>query len=107
MKFFVVTYIHRDPAGWKKQLDSHVEYLKDLLSRGTLRASGPLFGLAAAPSPARAGMLIFTGTDKEAILEVLRADPFMVHNLVDEMTIAEWDPVVGTYAKESSGNLHG
>jgi uncharacterized protein len=101
-KFFVVHYVHRDLELWHKHLEPHVQYLKDAVAQGLLRASGPLRGL---DPPARHGMLIFACPDRDTLIASLVKDPFHIHGVVDEMTITDWDPVFGSFSEESSGQI--
>lgn len=100
MPFFIVTMTHPDEEGWRRQLGAHVDYLRDLVDRGSLRASGPLKDM-----PTRAGFLIFKADDRGAVEALVRADPFSLHRLIGTLTIAEWDPLFGAFAAESSGAL--
>ena len=43
-------------------------------------------------------------SDVEALV---RADPFAREGLIETLTIEEWDPLFGTFAAESSGELAG
>jgi len=100
MKFYAVHFVHYDSEGWKDKLQSHLDYLKGLVEKGILRASGPLKG-----TPVRSGLLIFSAQSREEVIEAMNGDPFMTHGLVNEMTITEWDPVFGTFSSESSGTV--
>jgi uncharacterized protein YciI len=102
MPFFIVTMAHPDGEGWNRHLAAHVAYLKDLVALGSLRASGPLIG-----TPLRSGFLIFTAPDRAKVEALVAADPFAVENLIDSVTITEWDPLFGAFAAGSSGHLPG
>ena len=75
----------------------HVEYLRGLVARGKLRASGPATGL-----PLRAGLLIFTVEDRAELDALIAADPFAIEGLIEELTVIAWDPLFGAFASESS-----
>jgi uncharacterized protein YciI len=98
-KFFVVTLVHRNVDLWKQHLDAHVNYLKSLLAKGILRASGPR-----TESRHPSGLIILMANDDAELRELLQADPFSVHGVNDEVTITEWNPVFGIFASESSGD---
>ena len=97
MPFFVVTYVHRDEEGWRKHVIPHVQYLQAKLKDGSLRASGPMVGM-----PERAALLIMTAPDKQAVLDLIEQDPFKIEGLVDDMTVAEWDPMFGAFQEDPS-----
>ncbi|MDJ0396576.1 YciI family protein [Rhodococcus sp. G-MC3] len=97
MPFFVVTYVHPDEEGWNKHLIPHVEWLQEQLQRGVLRASGPFVG-----TPEKSALLVLVAPSRADVDRVIAEDPFVVHGLVTEMTVTEWDPLFGTYQEESS-----
>ena len=96
-KFFVVTMTHPDGAGWGEHVLAHVDYLRGLVANGKLRASGRAIGL-----PLRAGLLIFTVTDRAELDALIAADPFAIAGLIEDLTVIEWDPLFGAFAGESS-----
>lgn len=95
MKFFVVTMSHPDGSGWGEHVLPHVEYLKGLIDAGKLRASGPVVGGAL-----RAGLLVFTVEDRSELDALIAADPFAIQGLIEELTVAEWNPMFGAFAGE-------
>lgn len=99
MKFFTVRMSHPDGDKWAQHVGAHVNYLKELISRGKVRASGRLTGL-----PLRSGFIIFTVADRNEVDQLVAGDPFRKENLIAEIQILEWDPLFGTFADESSGN---
>lgn len=102
MPFFTVLMTHPDGPGWGEHVRAHVDYLRDLVAKGPLKASGPLKG-----TPKRAGFLIFQADSRQAVEGLVQDDPFAVHGLIETLTIHEWDPLFGDYADESSGSLPG
>jgi uncharacterized protein len=102
MAFFIATMSHPDGDGWNRHLSAHVDYLKQLIAAGSLRASGPLIG-----SPLRSGFLIFTAPDLASVKALVAADPFALEKLIESLTINEWNPLFGAFAAESSGQLSG
>ena len=96
-KFFVVTMSHPDGDGWGRHLKAHIDYLQNLVAQGKLRASGRAIGL-----PQRAGLLIFTVSDRAELDTLIAGDPFAIEDLITELTIIEWDPLFGVFAGESS-----
>lgn len=95
--FFVVTMTHPDGDGWARHVMPHVDYLKALVARGKLRASGPAKGLGL-----RAGLLIFTVADRAELDALIADDPFAREGLIEALTVIEWDPLFGAFAGESS-----
>ena len=81
---------------------AHVAYLKGLVRSGALRASGPLEGM-----PKRTGFLIFQAADRAEVDALVASDPFAIEGLIVTLTVAEWDPLFGDFAAESSGELPG
>lgn len=102
MEFFLVTMRHPDGDGWNRELAPHIRYLRDLVGQGVLQASGPL-----KDSPKRAGFLIFRAEDEATVRRWIGEDPFATAGLIEELTVAEWDPLFGQFAAESSGLLAG
>lgn len=47
-------------------------------------------------------MLVMTAPDRAALEAVIATDPFAVHGLIENMTVAEWDPIFGAWGSESS-----
>ena len=97
MKFFVVTMSHPDGPGWGEHVMPHVEYLSGLIAEGKLRASGPVVGGAL-----RAGLLLFTVTDRAELDALIAADPFAIEGLIEELIVTEWNPMFGVFASEAA-----
>ncbi|MES2896175.1 MAG: YciI family protein [Pseudomonadota bacterium] len=97
MAFFLVTMTHPDGDGWGRHVIAHVDYLRGLIEAGKIRASGPVSGLGK-----RAGFIVMTVDDIEEARRLVAEDPFATEGLIDELTILEWDPMFGAFAKESS-----
>lgn len=93
--FFVITYAHHDEARWREFVMPHVEWLRERVAEGSLKASGPLVG-----EPGRRAMLIMAGPDRQAVLDMIETDPFKIEGLVDELTLTEWDPMFGVFAAD-------
>ena len=91
--FFVVTMTHPDGDGWNRHVLPHVEYLKSLIASGKLLASGPAMGLGK-----RAGLLVFAVSDRAELDALIAGDPFAIEELIDELTVIEWNPMFGAFA---------
>lgn len=102
MPFFIATMTHPDGSGWGHHVRPQVDYLKDLVDEGVLKASGPLMD-----GPLRAGFLLFEASDRSTVERIISEDPFSVEDLIVELTIREWDPLFGAFAAASSGRLNG
>lgn len=100
MAFFLVTMTHPDGEGWAHHALSHVQYLQSLIEVGKIRASGPVTGLGK-----RAGFIIMTADSRDEVEQLVAADPFSTENLIDELTILEWDPMFGSLAGDSSRSI--
>ena len=104
MKFFIVTFVHRNLKDWRTHLDAHLVYLRTLVANDRLRASGPLKGTAETERGAVHALLILQGESGEDIVRIIDEDPFTIHGLIEDLTITEWDPLFGDYESQSSGN---
>jgi uncharacterized protein len=96
---FVVTYVHPDRAGWEQHLDTHIRWLIEQVNTGSLRASGP----SKRADEVRSALLIFNAPNEKTVREIVDTDPYIQHGQVSDLTITEWDPIFGEFAKESSG----
>jgi hypothetical protein len=88
---------HPDGDGWGKYVIPHVEYLKELIEQGKLRASGPAIGTAL-----RTGLLIFSVQDRAELDALIAADPFSIEGLITELNIIEWNPMFGVFAQDAA-----
>ncbi|MEE3650590.1 MULTISPECIES: YciI family protein [unclassified Brenneria] len=97
MSIYIVRMDHPAGAKWNSFVREHVLYLKDLIKKGKLIASGPLKG-----TPLRAGFLIFRAENLDEVQALVNADPFMREDLIAELDIQEWDPLFGEFSALSS-----
>jgi uncharacterized protein YciI len=70
-----------------KVVDEHRAYLRDLKSKGTLLASGPL-------EPRFGGALLLRVPTADAALAVRDGDPFVKHG-VAQYEVLPWLPTIG------------
>lgn len=97
MPIFIVKMEHPDGAGWAQHVVPHVEYLKELIDKGSLIASGPMPG-----SKKRAGFLVMKGENQDQIEKLISEDPFAIEGLICDLWIAEWDPLFGVLSTWST-----
>lgn len=102
MHIYLVRMEHPDGEGWNQHVVEHVQYLKALIARGQLLASGPL---KAGPGARRAGFIVMKAPDRAAVQALVDADPFAREGLICALTIEEWDPIFGMLAEHSSQSL--
>ena len=75
----------------------HVGWLREQVAAGALRASGPI-----ADNAMKRAMLIVAAADEAAVRAMVATDPFAVHGLIADMSIAEWDPIFGAFNGDST-----
>ncbi|MPV49964.1 MULTISPECIES: YciI family protein [unclassified Pseudactinotalea] len=92
---FVVTYTY-DPVTAEtadRVRPDHRAFLAALAATGELVASGPWLD-------GEAGALILLRADsRQAVLDLLEADPFRAAGVIAERTVREWNPVIGVFAE--------
>lgn len=101
MAVFAVRFEHPDAAGWQARLGPHIRWLQDRLRDGSLLASGPLPGTAAAGGSDSA-MLIVEAADRAAVEAMIATDPFAIQGLIANLRIDAWDPIFGAFNARSS-----
>ncbi|GAA5082980.1 YciI family protein [Nocardia iowensis] len=93
MPIFAVHYTYSDATvpGRDTHRPEHRGWLSGLLADGTLLSSGPY--------PDGSGALIlFQAEDAQALNALLAQDPFAREQLIDDVRVVEWQPVMGTFA---------
>ncbi len=68
----------------------HREYLASLAERGVLGVAGPLEGNVG-------GLIIMQAENREALQELLDADPYHREGALAERTVREYTPVLGAW----------
>ena len=92
MPVFAVQYNYvDDEAGLDKHRPAHREFLRGMISDGTLRVSGP-FG---ADGGGRGALLVFREKSAEALRARLADDPFVTAGLIAETVVREWTVMSG------------
>ena len=46
--------------------------------------------------------MIFTAQDRDEVMRLIDADPFAKECLIASLSVTEWDPIFGAFARESS-----
>ncbi|WP_115717850.1 YciI family protein [Gallaecimonas mangrovi] len=100
MAIYLVRMDHPDGPAWGQFVVEHVQYLKGLIAKGKLIASGPLVG-----TPRRAGFLIFNANDAGEVQALVAADPFSREGLIDALDIQQWQPFFGELAAYAPSEL--
>ncbi len=95
MAIFAVHYSYsEDSAALDEHRPAHRDFLSGLAEEGVVLLSGPM---ARQPDGPAAALLLLQGEDEEALLELLREDPFQQQGLVDHVSITGWDPLIGAW----------
>ena len=95
MAIFAVQYTYsEDTAALDEHRPSHRAFLSRLAEEGVVLLSGPMARQADGPA---AALILLLGEAEEPLLELLREDPFQQLGLVEHVSIARWDPVIGAH----------
>ncbi|WP_405165770.1 YciI family protein [Nocardia sp. NBC_01499] len=92
MPIFAVHYTYSEAtvAGRDTHRPEHRGWLADQLAAGALLTSGPY------PDGSGA-LLLFQAEDAAALDELLAEDPFARQQLIDDVRVVEWLPVLGAF----------
>jgi uncharacterized protein YciI len=77
----------------QQTVDRHRAYLRELLAKGKMVASGPFV-------PREGGGILLRVEDESEIQPILAKDPFQMENLVDT-TVFKWAPNIGVEGLDS------
>lgn len=89
MAIYAVQYIYSEASEIMDGIRAdHRSFLRDLIDRGLLLASGPLVDRNAA-------LLIFKADGPEVVAGLLDQDPFEFAGFVGERIIEQWNPLLG------------
>lgn len=93
MPMFVVEYAYspETSGGRDDHRTDHRAWLHELMRRKIVRSSGPLADRSGA-------VIIAEGADRESISRLFEHDPFALADLIDSVSISEWQPVIGEFA---------
>jgi uncharacterized protein len=93
MAIYAVQYTYsEDTDALDEHRPAHRAFLSGLAEDGVVLVSGPMARQADGPA---AALLLLSGDSEEAVLELLREDPFQQLGLVLQVGIHRWDPVIG------------
>lgn len=100
MTVFAVQYTYDHRSQERDQVrPAHRAFLGDLLTAGTLLASGPFTGATAGVEAEPDGALLLLRAESVAEAEqVLDGDPFALSGLIAERSLRSWDPVFGPWS---------
>jgi len=92
MTVYAVNYFYSDD---KETIDAlraeHRVWLREQLEAGSLLASGPLV------TEEPLALLIWRSEDIETLSGLLNQDPFNIAGVVKEITITEWNALIGPF----------
>ncbi|NUS43165.1 MAG: hypothetical protein HOQ24_05690 [Mycobacteriaceae bacterium] len=85
------TYAEATVPGRDQHRPAHRDWLRSLVGEGVVLSSGAY--------PDGSGALILvTAADVGAAERLMTADPFLRNNLVENVRVVEWKPVMGVFA---------
>ncbi|MDW4347240.1 YciI family protein [Staphylococcus saprophyticus] len=96
MKYFIVKFEHTNLTGWKKNMIAHVLYLRKMIKKGHLIVSGPTVDNQ---KDVKEAYLIFKVKNRNALMELLKQDPYWYKGLVSNYLIEEWKPIFGNISQ--------
>ncbi len=82
MAYFAVQYVYSSDAELVARVrPEHRVYLRSLVEAGSLKASGP-----------------FSADNVDQVRALVADDPMSVNDVLDSLTITEWNPLLGVFA---------
>lgn len=92
MAVYAVNYFYNDDKATQDALRAdHRGWLREQLDAGNLLASGPLI------TEESIALLIWRSEDIETLSGLLNQDPFNIAGVVKEVTITEWNALIGPF----------
>ncbi len=92
MTVYAVNYFYNEDKETQDALRAeHRGWLRKQLENGNLLASGPLV------TPEPVALLIWQSEDIETLSGLLSQDPFNIAGVVRELTITEWNALIGPF----------
>ena len=94
MQYFAVHYTYVDDPGLiARHRPEHRAFLSTLTDKGLI--AGGAYPDATPPS----ALLVFKAESAEAVSELLAGDPFRSNNVLADVRIVHWTPVIGIFAE--------
>ena len=94
MQYFAVHYTYVDDVELiARHRPDHRAFLSGLTDKGLI--AGGAYPDATPPS----ALLVFKAESAEAVSELLAGDPFRSNNVLADVRIVHWTPVIGIFAE--------
>ena len=94
MQYFAVHYTYvNDTELIARHRPDHRAFLSGLTDKGLI--AGGAYPEAAPPS----ALLVVKAENAEAVSDLLADDPFRINNVLADVRIAHWTPVIGVFAE--------
>ena len=84
---------HRSRGGGARVRPEQRDYPRPLAEPGPLKASGPYVG-----ADRDSALLIFSADNVDQVRALVADDPMSVNDVLDSLTITEWNPLLGVFA---------
>jgi uncharacterized protein len=98
--FVVFTFVHRKLDLWHQHLERHVAWLHQHTEAGVIRATGPFTDTD--NTHERAAMIVIQAPDERSAHAVLDTDPFVIHDVTEDLVIRTWNPFIGVFADDTA-----
>ena len=96
MQYFAVHYTYADDADLiSRHRPDHRAFLSALTDKGLI--AGGAYPDATPPS----ALLVVRAESTEAVSELLADDPFRINNVLTDVRIVRWTPVIGIFADQA------
>ena len=94
MQYFAVHYTYvNDTELIARHRPDHRAFLSSLTDKGLI--AGGAYPEAAPPS----ALLVVKAENTEAVSDLLADDPFRINNVLADVRIVHWTPVIGVFAE--------
>jgi uncharacterized protein len=96
MSVFAVEYVYgaESAASRDEHRPAHREWLNQLVSKGSVLASGPFADNAGA-------LLLFVADSESELSDLLKQDPFATAGVISAVKSTQWNPVIGVLAEHA------